>query len=106
MSGAFTLEQRERAMKLIANPPTGSDLARARNWGIDLRQLVDNLCLSPTERIVKLERRLALQEWRLQRRKKSSEARLKRREALPCGLRIRVEVALVARLAKPPEAAR
>ena len=43
----MTPEQRELALKLIDNPPFGSALEKAKRWGVNLRTLVDNLCLTP-----------------------------------------------------------
>jgi hypothetical protein len=60
MDPAVTPEQREMLLKAIENPPLGSDLDRARRWGIDLRELVDNLCLTPTERLRKMTKRVNL----------------------------------------------
>ncbi len=39
---------------LITNPPQGSKLAAAKEFGIDLAQLVENLALTPTERLQNL----------------------------------------------------
>lgn len=35
----------------LLNPRPGSKIAEARDWGIDLTQLVENLRYSPAERI-------------------------------------------------------
>lgn len=35
----------------LLNPSPGSKIAAARDWGIDLTQLVENLSYSPAERI-------------------------------------------------------
>jgi hypothetical protein len=43
--------QRNRAIELITNPPPGSKLAAAKEYGIDLTLLVENLALSPEERM-------------------------------------------------------
>ena len=50
----MTPKQRKLAYKLITNPPPGSDIAAARDYGIDLTLLVENLALTPTERALKL----------------------------------------------------
>jgi len=39
---------------LITNPPPGSDLAAAKDYGIDLTLLVENLDLTVVERLRKL----------------------------------------------------
>jgi hypothetical protein len=39
---------------LIAHPPRGSKLAKAKKYGVDLILLIENLSLAPTERAKKL----------------------------------------------------
>jgi hypothetical protein len=51
----MTAEQRKLAYELITNPPVGSKIAEAREYGVDLSLLVENLGLTPTERARKLE---------------------------------------------------
>lgn len=51
---AMTPEQRKLAYNLISDPPPGSDLAAAKEYGIDLTLLVENLARTPTERALKL----------------------------------------------------
>jgi hypothetical protein len=46
----MTPEQEKLAYELITNPPPGSKLAEAKDYGIDLTLLVANLKLTPTER--------------------------------------------------------
>ena len=46
----MTSEQRKLAYELITNPPPGSGLAEAKEWGVDLTLLVENLDLTPAER--------------------------------------------------------
>jgi hypothetical protein len=50
----MTPEQRKLAYELIMNPRPGSDLAAAKEYGIDLTLLVENLDLSVAERLRKL----------------------------------------------------
>jgi hypothetical protein len=50
----MTPEQRKLAYELISNPPPGSDLAAAKEYGIDLSLLVENLDLTVAERLRKL----------------------------------------------------
>jgi hypothetical protein len=50
----MTAEQRKLAYELITNPPPGSDLAAAKEYGIDLSLLVENLDLTVAERLRKL----------------------------------------------------
>lgn len=47
-------EQRKIAYELITNPPPGSKLAEAKQYGIDLTLLVENLDLSVADRLRKL----------------------------------------------------
>jgi hypothetical protein len=46
----MTPEQRKLAYELITNPPAGSKLAEAKEFGVDLTLLVENLDMTPTER--------------------------------------------------------
>ncbi len=50
----MTPDQRKRALQLIAHPPRGSKLAKAKKHGVDLTLLIENLSLTPTERAKKL----------------------------------------------------
>jgi hypothetical protein len=52
----MTPEQEE----YFLNPPLGSALARAVKFGIDLTLILENLRLTPEERIRKLDSRLAV----------------------------------------------
>jgi hypothetical protein len=49
----MTPEQEKIALDLIHNPPPGSKLAAAKEFGIDLTLLFENLKLTPTERLGK-----------------------------------------------------
>jgi hypothetical protein len=40
----------------LLNPPPGSAAARARDFGVDLTLLIQNLKLTPTERLRQLQR--------------------------------------------------
>ena len=46
----MTPEQEKLAYELITNPPPGSKLAEAKEWGVDLTLLFENLRRTPTER--------------------------------------------------------
>jgi len=46
----MTPKQRKLAYELITNPPPGSKLAAAKEWGVDLTLLYANLLRTPTER--------------------------------------------------------
>ncbi len=50
----MTSKQRKLAYELITNPPPGSDIAAAKEYGIDLTLLIENLARTPTERALKL----------------------------------------------------
>lgn len=51
----MTSAEYDRLARLIANPPPGSKLAAAADFGIDLTLLLENLRLTPTERLERLE---------------------------------------------------
>lgn len=44
-------QEYDRLARLIANPPPGSKLAAAKEFGIDLTLLIESLRRSPDERI-------------------------------------------------------
>jgi hypothetical protein len=50
----MTPEQSKLVYELITNPPPGSKLAKAKEYGIDLTLLYENLKLTPTQRALKL----------------------------------------------------
>jgi hypothetical protein len=50
----MTPKQRKLAYELITNPPRGSDIAAAKEYGIDLTLLVENLNLTVAQRLRKL----------------------------------------------------
>ncbi len=47
----MTERQWQLGIELINNPPPGSKLAAAKEYGIDLSLLLENLALTPTERL-------------------------------------------------------
>lgn len=51
----MTLEEHKKLYELIQNPPPGSKMAAAKEYGIDLTLLLHNLTLTPTERIEQME---------------------------------------------------
>ena len=51
----MSADERERLIELINNPPPGSKLAAATEYGVDLTLLVRRLELSPTERLEELQ---------------------------------------------------
>lgn len=52
---AMTPTQQKLAYELITNPPRGSKLAAAKEFGIDLTLLYENLKLTPTGRAQKFD---------------------------------------------------
>ena len=55
MKEPLTREQFERAAERLRNPAPGSRIEAARNYGIDLTLLIEQLRLTPAQRAVKLE---------------------------------------------------
>ncbi len=47
----LTPEQLARAEELLRNPPPGSRIAAARDYGIDLTLIISKLRLTPEERV-------------------------------------------------------
>ena len=47
--------ERKRLIALIDNPPPGSKIAAAKEYGVELTLLVRKLELSPTERLEELQ---------------------------------------------------
>jgi len=46
----MTREQEKLALDLINNPPPGSELAKAKDFGVDLTLFMSSLRRTPTER--------------------------------------------------------
>lgn len=46
----MTQEQEKLALDLINNPPPGSELAKAKEFGVDLTLFISTLRRTPTER--------------------------------------------------------
>jgi hypothetical protein len=46
----MTQDQEKTVLDLVTNPPLGSDLAKAKEFGIDLTLFIATLRRSPTER--------------------------------------------------------
>ena len=55
----MSLAMRKKDEDYFLNPPTGSPAERAVEFGIDLTLTLENLRLTPEERIRKLDNRLA-----------------------------------------------
>ena len=54
--------QRDRLLELVANPPPGSKIEAAKQYGVDVSLNVGSLLLSPTERVRDMEGALRLVE--------------------------------------------
>ena len=54
--------QRDRLLELVANPPPGSKIEAAKQYGVDVSLNVGSLLLSPTERVRDMEGALRLAE--------------------------------------------
>ena len=54
--------QSDRLLELISNPPPGSKIQAAINFGVDLSLNVRSLQLTPAERVLEMERALRLVE--------------------------------------------
>jgi hypothetical protein len=46
----MTQEQEKTAWELVTNPPPGSELAKAKEFGVDLTLFISTLRRTPTER--------------------------------------------------------
>lgn len=51
-------ERLEKIRQLIMNPRPGSKVAAALEAGVDFTEMLENLKLTPTERIEKLQRKI------------------------------------------------
>jgi hypothetical protein len=78
MGDTISPEQREMLLKVIERPPRGGKLDIAKRAGVDLYDLVENLCLTPTQRIRKMEARLNRMLERARRKKLRRDERKKR----------------------------
>ncbi|HME00559.1 MAG TPA: hypothetical protein VKM93_24910 [Terriglobia bacterium] len=67
----MTAEERELLIQLINDPPPGSKIAAARDYGVDLTLLLRRLKMTPTERLQELQAAQAFIE-ELQRAKRRS----------------------------------
>ena len=48
--GAMTEDQEKLALRLINDPPPGSELAKAKEFGVDITLFISTLRRTPTER--------------------------------------------------------
>ena len=53
---ALTPEEFKRAESRLRNPAPGSGIVAAKKYGIDLTLLIEQLRLTPVERVAKLQR--------------------------------------------------
>ncbi len=51
----MTLELQRRLYELVMNPPAGSKIAAAKEFGIDLTLNLRSLALTPDERVAEME---------------------------------------------------
>ena len=51
----MTLELQHRLYELVMNPPVGSKMAAAKEFGIDLTLNLRSLALTPEERVAEME---------------------------------------------------
>jgi hypothetical protein len=58
----MTPEEHKRLYDLIMNPPPGSAIAAAKEYGVDLTLTLRNLTLTPTERVQQMESALRFAE--------------------------------------------
>jgi len=84
MGDTITREQREILLKAIEHPPRGSGLDIAKRAGVDLYDLIENLCLTPTQRIRKMEARLNRMLERARRKKLRRDKRKNNVHLLRC----------------------
>lgn len=58
MVGKLSEEEIERFRQMIANPRPGSKIEAAVKADVDFTEILENLKLTPTERIEKLQRKI------------------------------------------------
>ena len=56
----MTEEEKKRLYELVQNPPPGSKIEAAKNYGVDLTLNLRSLALTPTERAEDMEGALEL----------------------------------------------
>ena len=55
MTAPMTPEEHKRLYELIQNPPPGSKLDAAKQYGVDLTLALRSLALTPAERVLEME---------------------------------------------------
>lgn len=58
----MTTEEQRRLWELVQNPPPGSKIAAAKEYGIDLTLCLESLSKTPTERLRAMQNALRLVE--------------------------------------------
>lgn len=58
----MTVEEQQRLWDLVQNPPPGSKIEAAKEYGVDLTLNLRSLTLSPTERVREMEAALRFAE--------------------------------------------
>lgn len=58
----MTVEEQKRLYALVMNPPPGSKIAAAREYGVDLTLSLRSLAMSPTERVQAMQNALEFME--------------------------------------------
>jgi len=56
----MTLEEQKRLYELVQNPPPGSKIEAAKQYGVDLTLNLRRLAMTPTERVQEMEAALEL----------------------------------------------
>ncbi|HET6841097.1 MAG TPA: hypothetical protein VFK06_05335 [Candidatus Angelobacter sp.] len=62
MAEKLTAAEQKRLYELVANPPLGSKVEAAKNYGVGLTLTLRSLTLTPTERSQEMESALLLME--------------------------------------------
>jgi hypothetical protein len=58
----MTIEEQRRLWELVQNPPAGSKISAAKEYGIDLTLCLESLTMTPTERLSAMQNMLRLVE--------------------------------------------
>ena len=58
----MTVEEQKRLYELVQNPPPGSKIEAAKQYGVDLTLNLRSLALTPTERVLQMLQALELVE--------------------------------------------
>jgi hypothetical protein len=58
----MTAEDQKRLYDLVMNPPPGSQIEAAKEYGVDLTLILENLAMTPNERVQAMTNALRLVE--------------------------------------------